>query len=93
MTLHEEGYTQLNIAEKLKTNQTKVSRIIQKFIKKKTFERKKGSDRIKLLYEHHEKFMKDLIDKTPKIGSIKLKSVISAKKGIIVSARTIRKVL
>jgi hypothetical protein len=37
--------------------------------------------------------MKDLIDKTPKIGSIKLKSVISEEKGIIVSARTIRRVL
>jgi hypothetical protein len=36
--------------------------------------------------------MKDLIDKTPKIESIKLKAVISEEKGIIVSARTIRRV-
>ena len=35
LTLHEEGYTQLKIAEKLKINQATVSRKIQKFIKKK----------------------------------------------------------
>ncbi len=69
LTLHEEWYTQLKIAEKLKINQATVSRIIQNSLKK-TFERKKGSGRVKLLSEHREKFMKDLLIKPRKSGQL-----------------------
>ncbi len=41
LTLHEEGYTQLKIAEKLKKKQATVSRTIQKFIKKRHLNVKK----------------------------------------------------
>jgi DNA-binding MarR family transcriptional regulator len=46
LTLHKEGYTQLNKAEKLKINQATVSRTIQKFIKKRHLNVKK--DRVEL---------------------------------------------
>ncbi|ORD99160.1 hypothetical protein A0H76_1307 [Hepatospora eriocheir] len=93
ITLYQEGYLQVQLAEKFNVNKSTISRLISKFNKNNTILFKKGSERPKLLDKSDIKFFKDNININPKIGSTKLSKEIKGKKYIKVFPRTIRREL
>ncbi|ORD95748.1 hypothetical protein HERIO_2246 [Hepatospora eriocheir] len=93
ITLYQESYLQVQLAEKFNVNKSTISRLISKFNKNNTVLRKKGSRRPKLLDKSDIKFFKENININPKIGSTKLSKEIKDEKNIKVSPRTIRREL
>ncbi|ORD98181.1 hypothetical protein A0H76_195 [Hepatospora eriocheir] len=93
ITLYQESYLQVQLAEKFNVNKSTISRLISKFNKNNTVLRKKGSRRPKLLDKSDIKFFKENIDINPKIESTKLSKEIKDEKNIKFSPRTIRREL
>lgn len=90
-THFEHGMTQVQIAQKYLITQATVSKTLKRYAQRGTYARKHGSGRPSKLSKEDLEFFEKKIEENPKLGSNKLKVVIEEEKGIVVSARSIRR--